>query len=420
MMNLKQVDPQVADAISAEEDRIQRQLLMIPSENYTSAAVRQAVGSVVMNKYSEGEVGKRYYQGNENIDIIEGLARSRALQVFGLDPDGWDVEVQSVTGAHANSAIYSALLQPGDRMLGMYLFDGGHLSHGWKMSEERKTTHNSRVYESYFYRVDPKTEVCDYDKIDEIAKEVKPKIVISGGTAYPREIDHERLGKIAHDIGAYYLADVSHEAGLVLAGLNKRPFEHADVTMMTTRKTLRGPNGALIFSRKDISTEIRRSVFPGMQGGPLNNHIAGIAVALHEAMQPEFKQYAEQIIKNAKVLAEELMKKGYKVVSGGTDKHLVLLDLRPQGLLGKDAAIALEKANIITNANTIPNDPAPPMKPNGLRIGTPCLTSRGMTEEHMVSVVNWMDQVLSSINDEKLLGKLAQEVEQFARKFPVR
>lgn len=419
-MSLKNVDPEIAGFISQEEDRIRRQLQMIPSENYVSEAVLEAVGSVVINKYSEGAVGKRYYQGNSNIDGIEGLAKSRAIEAFGLDRKDWGIEVQAVTGAIANTAIYAGLIEPGDRMLGMYLYDGGHLSHGWKMSDKKRTTFNSRIYESAFYHVDPKTEVFDYDEIQKIAEDFKPRILISGGTAYPREIDHKRLGEIAHSIGAYYLADVSHEAGLVLAGVNASPFEHADVVMMTTRKTLRGPNGALIFSRKKLTRRIRKAVFPGMQGGPLNDHIAGIAVALKEAMQPEFEEYAQQIVKNAQMLANELSDKGYRLISGGTDKHLVLLDASSVGISGKEGAIALEKANIIVNMNTIPNDPSKPTDPSGIRMGTPSLTSRGMNEDDMKKIADWIDKVLKDPSNDELLSEIGKEVEEFALKFPIR
>lgn len=419
-MDLQHTDPEIAQLIKSEEERITDQLQMIPSENYVSEAVRQAVGSVVMNKYSEGSVGKRYYQGNQNIDGIEQLAKDRALKAFGLDEMIWSVEVQAVTGAIANSAIYAALLEPGDKMLGMFLFDGGHLSHGWQMAPDRKTTLNSKIYDPYFYHVDTKTELFDYSEIEKQAETIKPKIIISGGTAYPREIDHKELGRIAKKVGAYYLADVSHEAGLILTGVNRSPFEHADVVMMTTRKTLRGPNGALIFTTKEYDEQIRRAVFPGMQGGPMNGHIAGIAVALHEAMQPEFIEYSKGIVENCKKLGEELMAKGHKLVSGGTDKHLILVDMRELGLTGREAAVALERANIIVNANTIPNDPAPPMKPNGLRMGTPALTSRGMKPEDMVKIANWIDNVLRNSDNVDDLNLTAQEVTQFARSFPVR
>ncbi len=419
-MSLKITDKEIYESIKAEEKRVKRQLQMIPSENYVSKAVLEAVGSVVINKYSEGQVGKRYYQGNTNIDKIEGLAKSRALKAFKLNPEKWGIEVQAVTGAIANTAIYVALLEPGDKMLGMYLYDGGHLSHGWKMSERKKTTYNSRVYKSAFYHVDPNTEVFNYDVIREKAIKFQPKILISGGTAYAREIDYEKLGKIAHEVGAYYLADVSHEAGLILAGVNKSPFEYADIVMMTTRKTLRGPNGALIFSRIELSEAIRKAVFPGMQGGPLNNHIAGIAVALKEAMTPDFKKYAKQIVVNAKVLAEELSKYGYRIVSGGTDKHLVLVDVRPMKITGKEGAVALEKANIIVNMNTIPNDTSSPSNPSGIRMGTPSLTSRGMNEKDMRKIASWIHEGLQNVKNEKELARIGKEVEKFALGFPIR
>ncbi len=416
-MAIAKIDPEINNLILQENARVRDQVLLIASENYVSKAVLEAIGTVTMNKYSEGEVGKRYYQGNQNIDGIERLAKERALKLFKLDPEVWDVEVQAVTGAYANAAIYSALIEPGDRMLGMYLKDGGHLSHGWKVSQEKKTTFVSKIYDSHFYHVEPETNVFDYDQILERAKEVKPAILISGGTAYPREIDHQKMGEIAKEVGAIYHADVSHEAGLIAGGVNSSPFEHSDVVMMTTRKTLRGPNGALIFSRRDISEKIKKAVFPGMQGGPLNDHIAGIAVALKEALNPEFKEYSQQVIKNAKRLAKGLIENGFNIVTDGTDKHLLLVDLRDKGVTGKVYAQALEKANIISNFNTVPNDTASPFNPSGLRLGTPCVTSRGMKEGDVDVIVDFMVEVLDNIDDQVRLEEIGVRVKEFANKF---
>ncbi len=410
-MNLQQTDPEIFDLIKSEEKRQQSDLEMIPSENFVSNAVKEAVGSVLMNKYSEGQPFKRYYQGNQFIDQIESLVEARALQAFGLTEDQWHVNVQPVTGTIANFAVYAALLNPGDTMLGMSLYDGGHLSHGWKLPDTGKPiSFTARIYNTHFYSVDAATKVFDYDNIQFVAEQVKPQILISGGTAYPREIDHARMRAIADSVGAIYMADVAHEAGLIVGGANSSPFPHAHVVTMTTRKTLRGPIGAMIFANKNIklkSTEFTPSsvadaidgaVFPALQGGPQNHSIAGIGVALHEAMQPEFKAYASQVVKNAQVLADELMKAGFDVVSGGTDKHLVLVDLRSRGWNGKDAALALEKVGIIANKNTVPGETGKPWNPSGLRLGTPALTSRGYKEEDIRKVAKKIITTLRSNN----------------------
>lgn len=439
MKQLQQTDPQIAQSIHAEEQRLKEQLQMIPSENLVSKAVQEAVGSVVMNKYSEGQVGKRFYQGNVHIDEIEAVTKERALKLYGLDPEVWGVCVQAVTGSVANLAVYNALLEPGAKMLAMMLYDGGHLSHGWKLPDTGKPiSFTSKVYDSFFYQVDSKTGYFDYEQVRARAKEVMPAIVISGGTAYPRDIDYKALGEIAKEVGAIYMADIAHEAGLVAAGVLNSPFEYADVVTMTTRKTLRGPVGAMIFSKVENMPEIERAVMPGLQGGPMNHSIAGIGVALLEAMQPEFKEYSAQIVKNAQALAEELVSHGYDVVSGGTDKHLVLLDLRKEGSMnprlgvsskpdvepaqagGHEAAFALEKANIIMNKNTVPGETSTPWRPSGLRMGTPALTSRGMKEEDMVKIAGWIDEVLKAWDDEKVLSRVAEEVREFASSFPVR
>ncbi len=399
-MNLQQTDPEIYDLIKSEEARQQSDLEMIPSENFVSDAVREAVGSVLMNKYSEGQPFKRYYQGNKYIDEIEALVEKRALQAFGLTETDWHVNVQAVTGTIANFAVYAALLNPGDKMLGMSLYDGGHLSHGWKLPDTGKPiSFTSRIYDTYFYSVDPTTKVFDYDTIEKIAKEVKPKILISGGTAYPREINHQRMREIADTVGAIYMADVAHEAGLIAGGANSSPFPHAHVVTMTTRKTLRGPIGAMIFASKkllgeEVAEKIDFAVFPSLQGGPQNHSIAGIGVALHEAMQPEFKVYSSQVVKNAQVLANELIKAGFDVVSGGTDKHLVLVDLRSRGWTGKDAALALEKVGIIANKNTVPGETGKPWNPSGLRLGTPALTTRGYAEPDIKQIANAISETL--------------------------
>lgn len=398
---LQKTDPEIFALIEQEEARQQSDIEMIPSENFVSDSVREAVGSVLMNKYSEGQPFKRYYQGNQFIDQIEALVEKRALKTFGLDESEWHVNVQAVTGTIANFAAYAAVLNPGDKMLGMSLYDGGHLSHGWQLPETGKPiSFTARIYDTYFYSVDPTTKVFDYDNIETIAKQVKPKIIISGGTAYPREIDYQRMRAIADSVGAIYMADVAHEAGLIAGGASSSPFPYAHIVTMTTRKTLRGPIGALIFANKkllgdDIAEKIDFAVFPSLQGGPQNHSIAGIGVALGEAMKPEFKTYSTQVVKNAQVLASELMSAGFDVVSGGTDKHLVLVDLRSVNLTGKDAALALEKVGIIANKNTVPGETGKPWNPSGLRLGTPALTTRGYKEDDIKKVAQ---KIISTLN----------------------
>jgi glycine hydroxymethyltransferase len=404
MSSLQQTDPEIYDLIKAEDQRQHDELEMIPSENFVSDAVKEAVGSVLMNKYSEGQPFKRYYQGNKYIDEIESLVEKRALRAFGLDESEWHVNVQPATGSIANLAVYAALLNSGDRMLAMSLYDGGHLSHGWKLPDTGKPiSFTARIFDTHFYSVDATTKVFDYDNIARVAQDIRPQILISGGTAYPREIDHERMREIADSVGAIYMADIAHEAGLVAAGVNHSPFPYAHVVTMTTRKTLRGPIGAMIFTSKkllgdEVAEKIDFAVFPSLQGGPQNHSIAGIGVALHEAMTPEFKKYATQTVKNAQTLATELVKAGFDVVSGGTDKHLLLLDLRSRGWNGKDAALTLEKVGIIANKNTVPGETGKPWNPSGLRLGTPALTTRGMTESDMAAIATKITNCLSMKN----------------------
>ncbi|MDA1338419.1 MAG: serine hydroxymethyltransferase, partial [bacterium] len=395
------------------------QLQMIPSENYASKNVLRAVGSVVINKYSEGQVGKRYYQGNENIDLIESRVKELALKAFGLDESVWGVNVQPVSGSVANLAVYTSLLQPNDKIMGMYLYDGGHLSHGWKLPDGKKISFTSIMFDSVNYQVEPETGVFDYEKVREKVLAEKPQILISGGTAYPRELNHKALKEMATEVGAYYMADIAHEAGLVLAGVNNSPFEYADVVTMTTRKTLRGPIGAMIFAKKELMEKIDYGVFPRLQGGPPNHQIAGVGVALEEALTPEFKKYSKQVVVNAQTLASEFTKMGYMVTSGGTDKHLLLLDLRNKNMHGHSSAIALEKANIIMNKNTVPGETSKPYYPSGLRMGTPSLTSRGMKEEEMVKIAGWIDKVLQNQKDDTVLEQIAKEVKDFALRYKV-
>ncbi|MBI4130239.1 serine hydroxymethyltransferase [Candidatus Roizmanbacteria bacterium] len=441
MRQLKNSDPRIFEIIQSESLRQSIQLQMIPSENYASAAVREAVGSVLMNKYSEGQVKKRYYQGNKYIDEVEQLCKDRAMKAFRLDPEEWGVNVQALSGTPANVAVLTGLLEPGEKIMAMYLPDGGHLSHGW-MFKDKKITFTSKVFQIEYYHVDPKTKVFDYDQVEQQAKRYKPKMLIAGGTAYPREINHKRMGEIARKVGAYYLADIAHEAGLVAGGANTSPFPYAHVVTMTTHKTLRGPRGAIIFARKDLIETINKSVFPGLQGGPHNHTIAGITVALGEVLKPSFKTYTKQVVKNAQVLAKELTRYGYDLVSGGTDKHLILIDLRKQGISGVIPAKALEVANIIVNFNTVPYDSASPMYPSGLRLGTPAITTRGMKEKEMKQIARWIYEVIDEVSEFKLptnpkerrifiretekklvnnkkLLRIGAEVKKLTQKFPV-
>lgn len=431
----------VSTIIKNELRRQRMQLQMIPSENYASKAVRDAVGSILMNKYAEGQPKKRYYQGMRNVDKLELLVEQLALKTFKLDPEKWHVNVQPYSGSPANAAIFMALLDPGDTIMAMYLPDGGHISHGW-IFKERRLSFASKFFNINYYHVDKKTQVFNYDEIAQQAKKVRPNIIVAGGTAYPREIDHKKIGKIAHSLGAYYVADVAHEAGLIAAGANASPFEHADAVMMTTHKTLRGPRGAMIFARKELIEKIDKAVFPGLQGGPHMHTIAGIGIALGEAMKPAFKTYAKQVIKNARILAEQLKERGYDIVSGGTDKHLLLIDLRNKGISGKIPARALEMANIIFNFNTVPYDSAPPLYPSGLRLGTPAVTSRGMKEKEMRMIASWIDRVITEtigyklpanpkerarfvsnamaqLEKNKIIKQVAKEVKQLTARFSI-
>lgn len=424
----------ILSLIKQEEKRQSETLTMIPSENYTYPAVRKAVGSVLMHKYSEGQPGKRYYQGNTYIDEIESLCKKRALEVFSLSKDKWAVNVQALSGSPANLAVYNALLNPGEKILSLFLPDGGHLSHGWQ-TPSKKITLVSKIYNVDFYHVEEVGNLIDYDKLERQALKFKPKLIVSGGTAYPREIDHKKIGNIAKKVGAYYLADVAHEAGLIAGKVNKSPFQYADVVTMTTHKTLRGPRGALIFSKVEFEGAIDSSVFPGIQGGPHNETIAAIAIALEKAKQPGFKKYASQVVKNAKALSLELIDLGFTLISGGTDKHLILIDMRPFELNGWLVGNALETAGIIVNRNTVPFDTASPFYPSGIRLGTPALTVRGMKEKEMKKIAIWIADVVhyleemeilmdkevfaTNIKKDKFLLSIAKEVKQLCMQFPL-
>lgn len=432
----------ILQLIKLEEERQRDTLMMIPSENYTYPEVRRAVGSVLMHKYSEGYPKKRYYQGNSNIDEIETLCQRYALEAFHLNSNKWHVNVQTLSGSPANLAVYNAVLSPGDTIMAMYLPDGGHLSHGW-VYKDKKITFTSKIFNIVHYHVDPKTGLFDYGKIEKQALGVRPKLLISGGTAYPREINHLAMSEIAKKTGAYYLADIAHEAGLVAADINGSPFAaNADFVTMTTHKTLRGPRGALVFCKKEFAEALDASVFPGLQGGPHNHTIAGIAIALQKAQTAAFAKYAFRTVQNAQTLAAELQKAGLEVATGGTDKHLILLDLRGEKTNGWFAGWALEKAGIVANRNTIPNDKASPYYPSGLRLGTPALTARGMGIGEMKMIASWISAVIDhvgertvpqdqqerqktlkdfkeEISNDKLFKKISREVKSLCNKFPI-
>ena len=449
--HLQKQDPEVYELVKQEEQKQQDKLSMIPSENFSSPAVREALASVFVHKYAEGYPRKRYYEGNQFADNLEELCQKRARQAFSL-PDDWHVNVQPLAGANSNLAVYNALLKPGDTILSMYLPDGGHLSHGWSFPEQdeqglggqveqsiylggkRKVSIVSKIFTVVQYKVEPDTRLFDYKKLMAVAKEYRPKMIISGGTAYPREIDYDALHSIAKEVGAYYLADIAHEAGLIAAGVNKSPVGKADVVTFTTHKTIRGPRGAVILCRGDLADKIDYGVFPGLQGGPFEHTIAALAVCFKEACTPAFKEYAFQVVKNAQRLARRFMEKGYDVVSGGTDKHLVLIDMRSKNLSGRNPAKALDRAGIIMNRNSVPNETGSPMNPSGLRMGTPTITTRGMNELEMDQIAEWVDRVITLVTpdcelkpadfEEKIkkmpeLDSIAAEVKSLCLKYPL-
>ena len=409
MTALEQYDPQICELIRQEKARQSGSIRLIPSENYVSAAVMLASGSCLTNRYSEGYPGKRYYEGQQVTDLIETIAQQRAKKVFKAD----HANVQSYSGSVANLAAYLALAEPGDTIMGLALPHGGHLTHGWNVSVTGK------IFKSVQYSVNPDTGRFDFNQIEELAKKHSPKIIISGATAYPREIDFEIFGKIARQVGAYHISDIAHIAGLVVAGIHKSPVPYADIVSTTTHKTLRGPRGGMLLCKTEHAKNVDKSVFPGLQGGPHMQTITAIAVALAEADTPEFIAYAKQVVKNAKTLAGRLLEHGFNLVSGGTDNHLMLIDLRNKNIPGKKLAKALDRARIVTNYNTVPNDPAPPFNPSGLRIGTPAITTRGMKEPQCELIAGFIKKVVENIDDEPVIEEVGKEVLLLCSQFPV-
>ncbi len=404
---LAQVDPEIDALIRQEERREFEKLRLIPSENYASRAVIEATGSVLTNKYSEGYAGKRYYEGQQAIDGIESLAIDRLKALFGAD----HANVQPYSGSPANLAVYLAFCSPGDPIMGLGLPAGGHLTHGWKVSITGK------YFESHAYGVRKDDHRIDFDEVRRLAKEHRPKVIWCGTTAYPRVVDFARFREIADEVDAILCADIAHISGLVAAGAHPSPVGIADVITSTTHKTLRGPRGGMILCKQEHAKAMDRAVFPGLQGGPHNHTTAAIAVAAKEASTPEFKAYAHQIVANAKELAQALSEKGFSLVTGGTDNHLILVDLTPKGVPGKVAAQALDRAGIVCNYNSIPFDPRKPFDPSGLRIGTPAITSRGMGPSEMKRLAGWMDDVVTHHEDETVLARIAGEITELCQDF---
>jgi glycine hydroxymethyltransferase len=406
---LATADPEIAIQIQNEIARQHEGLEMIASENFVSRAVLEAASAVFTNKYAEGYPGKRYYGGCEFADVVENLARDRAKQIFGAE----HANVQPHSGSQANAAAYMTLLQPGDTILGLDLAHGGHLTHGHKLN------FSGKLYRVVGYQVRRDTETIDYDELEATALRERPKVIVGGGSAYPRQFDFPRMRAIADKAGASLMVDMAHFAGLVAGGVHPSPVPHAQVVTTTTHKTLRGPRAGMILCRQELAASIDRSVFPGQQGGPLVHIVAAKAVAFKEALQPEFVDYAKQIVVNAQVLAEALAAEGYRIISGGTDTHLMLVDVFQKGILGSEAEYALGQAGITVNKNAIPYDTNPPMKPSGIRIGTPALTTRGMKEAEMRVIATWIAAALEARNDAAKLAKIRGEVLEMAERFPL-
>lgn len=447
------LNPLIQKILDAEQQRQSNTLDLIASENYTSKAVREAVGSIFMHKYSEGYPGARYYEGNENIDDLENLCIRMVKKVFEL-PNEWGVNVQALAGSNANLSVYNALLNPGDTILSMYLPDGGHLSHGWSYTTIKERTAEeiealqsedaylggktkisivSKIYKVIQYKVNKETNLFDYDSIEKLALEYKPKLIVTGGTAYVRDIDYKRVSEIATKVNAYYLADVAHEAGLIAGKVLSSPIGIADVVTFTTHKTLRGPKGAVICAKGELIDIINKAVMPGFQGGPHNGTIAGITQCLFEADTEEFKIYSEQIIKNAKAMANRFSQLGYRLITNGTDKHSLLIDLTNKGVSGKYASYALNKVGIVSNMNTIPFETKSPLNPSGIRLGTPSITTRGLKEEDCIKIVDLINRVIEvsaslnaasfdefkgRLNEPNLLDQIRLEVLGICKTFP--
>jgi glycine hydroxymethyltransferase len=406
---LDEVDPRIAELLAEEARREATGLELIPSENLVSEAVLEAMGSIFTNKYAEGYPGKRYYGGCEFADQVEQLGIDRAKELFGAD----HANVQAHSGTSANVAVYMSMLQPGDTVLGMALSHGGHLTHGHPLN------FSGRMYKFVEYHVRRDTEQIDYSEIDELAHQHKPKMIVAGASAYPRIIDFERMAKVAKSVDALFFVDMAHIAGLIAAGVHPSPVPHADIVSTTTHKTLRGPRGGLVLCRSAFAKEIDRLTFPGTQGGPLVHTIAAKAVCLKEAMEPSFKEYQKQVAANAKVMAASVAKQGFRLVSGGTDNHLFLIEVHSRGITGSDAEKALDRAGITVNKNAIPFDPLPPMKAGGIRVGSPSVTTRGMREPEMELIGTWIAEVLSHVGDSAVEQDVRRRVAELAARFPI-
>jgi glycine hydroxymethyltransferase len=410
-MTIEGFDDELFQALEEERRRQEDHIELIASENYSSPRVQEAQGTVLTNKYAEGYPGKRYYGGCEYVDTVEQLAIDRAKQLFGAD---W-ANVQAHSGSQANAAAYMALIKPGDTILGLALSDGGHLTHG------AKPNFSGQIYNAVQYHLNPETGLLDYDQIEALAREHRPKVIVAGFSAYSRIMDWERFRKIADAVGAYLLVDMAHVAGLVAAGVYPNPVPYADIVTTTTHKSLRGPRGGIILGKAnpEIEKKINSMIFPGIQGGPLMHVIAAKAVAFKEAMEPEFKAYQQQVIKNAQAMAKVFIDRGFDVVSGGTDNHLMLVSLIPKGITGKAADAALGKAHITVNKNAVPNDPQSPFVTSGIRVGTPAPTTRGFKEEQVIEVAHWMCDVMENIEDENVIAAVREKVAALCKRFPV-
>ena len=409
MTSLAQQDPEIAQAIQREDRRQRDFVVLIASENYASNAVLEAQAGVMSNKYAEGYPGRRYYAGCENVDTVERLALQRAKRLFNAD----HANVQPHSGAQANMAAYFALLEPGDRVMGMQLDHGGHLTHGASVN------FSGKLYDFLPYGVDRETEQIDYDEVERLAKQHQPKLIVAGCSAYPRTLDFPRFRAIADQVGALLMVDMAHISGLVAGGVHPSPLPHAQIVTSTTQKSLRGPRGGFILATEELAKNIDFAVFPYMQGGPFMHTIAAKAVCFGEALSPGFANYAERVVENAQVMSREISEAGLRLVSGGTDNHLILVDLTTAGITGKDADAALEKVGIIANKNAIPFDPKPPRVTSGIRVGTPAITSRGFDEAAVKTVSHLLVEVLNSIDDENVLKRVSQEVKELTSKFPV-